>query len=258
MRFFMLVFGLIATMAVIYFVVLFWGLGRTLTKFEHPFARLEKPQVALPWDSAVWATATDAQKSRAILWVDVYRAADGQLRALPSSLRPEPQDVLPKDVGDEGRALRELLASHAERPIVLNVLSSVDGIDTQLNAELADLKLARVLVQSEYDNVMQTIKKLQPMWIYGTSASDRVRWNMFTSLGLAPAVNFTGDAYVSPLSVRNLPAMNAGILKEVNRRGLTLLMGPLSTVDEVRQAQAYHPDIFFVTSIEAFTALPNF
>ncbi len=254
----MLVFGLIATMAVIYFVVLFWGLGRTLQKFEHPFAKLEKPQAAVPWDSEIWTTATEAQKARVILWVDVYRSKDGQLRALPSRLRPDAQDVLPKEIGDEGRNLKELLTEFTDRPIILNVLSSVDRIDTQVNDELADLKLPRVLVQSEYDNVMLSIKRLQPMWIYGTSASDRVRWNMFVSLGLAPAVNFTGDFYVTPLHVRNLPAMNAGILAEVNRRGLMLLMGPLSTVDEVRQAQAFHPNIFFVTSSEAFTALPGF
>lgn len=259
MRFFMLVFGLLAALAAMYFMILFWGLGRTLPHFEHPFSKLEFPQAAAAWDSAIWATAPPEQSKRLIFWIDVYRAQDGRLRVLPSALRPEPQEVLPKNLGDEGPLAKELLQGrNSDQPVVLNVLSNVDGIDLQLHEELKDLALQRVLVQSEFDNVMTAIKKLQPMWIYGTSASDRVRWNMFASLGLAPAVTFTGDIYVSPLKVRNLDAMNSAILNEVRRRGMLLLMGPLGSVDEVRQAQAYYPDIYFVTSLDAFAALPGF
>jgi hypothetical protein len=258
MRFFMLVFGLTATCCLIYFVILFWGLGRTVQKFEHPFSKLPTPQAAVPWDSPIWAGLSAGQKERVIVWIDVYRAKDDSLRALPSNLRPQPQDPSPRNLDTVGPTLKSLVETHLERPLILNVVSNVDSIDLQLDRELKDFKLPRVLVQSESDNVMQSIKKLQPLWIYGTSSSDRVRWNMFSSLALTPAVTFTGDIFVAPLRVRNFAGINAAILTEINRRGLLLLVGPLANNDEVRQAQGFNPDIYFVTEPEAFAALPTF
>lgn len=252
----MLIFGLAGFLGAIYFVVYFWGLGRSFPQFENTFTTMEKPIIAIPWDSPIWSNLSSEKAKRVAAWVDVYRSKDGSLRALPSQFRPAPQDPVDQHLENQGPSLSEGIKPHLQRPLILNVVSNTDHIDTQINTELGPLNLKQVLVQSEYDNVMLSIKTFQPMWAYGASAADRVRWNMFASLGLTPAVTFGGDVYVSPLKVRNLNPMNISIQNEIKRRSLLLMIGPLDNVDEVRQAQAFEPAAYFVTSPEAFDALP--
>lgn len=255
MRFLLLLVGLVVTLSVIYFVILFWGLGRNLPQFKHVFMTMEKPIVIAPTELDIWSRVGGDDK--AVAWLDVYRSKDGQLRALPSSLRPLPQDPPDKNLQNEGVPLREALTPHLRRGLILNVVSNVDRVDEQIFEVLEPLKLSTVLLQSEYDNVMSSIKLKFPLWIYGTSAADRVRWMMFSSLQLAPAATFNGDVYVTPLKVRQLDAFNATILQEIRRRGLLLVIGPLGTAAEVQQAAVFSPDGYFVTSLEAFDALPS-
>lgn len=262
MRFIALVLGIAVISAIVYFSILFWGLGRSLPHFENPFSTMPQPMVLMPWDSKLVEIQTPGLLERRVLWFHVYRDADGSLKALASNQAPSAQEEVPINTSTEGPRLRDAVARwvnlNPQPGFVFQIHSNVDGIQNQFVDELKGLDLKRVLVQSEFDNVMQTIKVFQPMWAYGTSASDRVRWMNFAALGLAPAVTSRNDIYVTPLKIRNIPALSRGIVDELRRREDLLWIGPLMTHAEVEQARQDQANGYFVTTPEAFEALPEF
>lgn len=283
MRLLSVILGLAAFFAMIYFAILFWGIGRSHPRFEHSFTALPKPLVFLSWDSPSWlesvvpaatvakpltstkvdGNSTNAESSHAsrragaIPWFEVYQSQDGTLRALPSRFRPQPQDLLPKNIGNEGPPLKEAIAEYLKNPgvtalspIAFQIHSNVDGIQDQFEEELIEFKLKNVMVQSEFDNIMGSIKTNRALWIFGTSAADRVRWMTYSSLGLAPAVTYTGDVYYSPMKVRKIEALNSDMTAEVKRRGLLLILGPLNSNEDVLQAKKFEADGYLVDSLD--------
>ena len=269
MRFLMFVLGLSVVCAIIYFTFLFWGKGRPIHSFDHSFDLKGKPYVILPWDSEMastpenprWSELQSKLKNKGgtlALWIDVYRDQSGSLKALPSQFRPAPLGKLHPEVKDQGVLLSEVIKKWGNGPYVLNVHSNVENIDIQLTKEFESLPQAKALVQSEYDNVMLSTKTIRPLWSYGTSASDRMRWMTYGSLGLIEAVNFKGDVYLSPLSVRSLPAIDSKIVTEVHRRQQSVILGPLNTAADAEVALALDADGYFVTSEEALAALKIF
>lgn len=240
-----------------YFAIYFWGLGRTIHHFENPFSQLKRPLVAASWDSKdIWEhLGRDRDANDFVVWIDVYRNSAGELRALPSSLRPEPQDLVAHDLKDEGPVLLEVVQKWKSHPLVFSIHSNEDNIDGQFNDLIKGENLTRVLVQSEFDNVMSAIKTLQPLWLYGVSASDRVRWMTLSSVGLAPAAPLNGDVYVTPLKVRKIEALNETIVTEAHRRQMFIIAGPLAGAGDISKAKELGVDGYFVTNLEGLKSL---
>lgn len=250
MRFLALLAGVFVLVAMIYFMILFWGMGRPVTIFSNEI--LDKPT---PWIIRPWDVELDLGPN-AFEWADVVRDASGVLRLVPSELREQNETELAKS-----SALKKTLREHTKEAktccLVVNIISNVADIDTQVSAEIPKEWDGRVLIQSEYEPVLTQLHIQRPLFAFGTSAADRVRFLTYQSLRLLPAVNFTRDVYVTPLKMSGRTVLSDKIVEEVHRRKRRVVVGPLRTENETREAKLFSPDGYFILSSEAARPLQD-
>ncbi|PWU14477.1 MAG: hypothetical protein C5B49_13165 [Bdellovibrio sp.] len=231
-----------------YLSLLLWGLNRHDDRFANEF--LCQPR---PWLVAPWNMPTDTQVKN--LWVDVTRDAEGILRCVPRG------DGGPLPLKPGAPTLREFarkFSAHArEKFLLVSVLANLENIDQQVSRELAAEWDERVLIQSEFEPVLAQLKILRPLFAFGTSAADRVRWLSYSSVGLLPAVSFSRDVYVTPLRLNGHQAVTASLIREIHRRQKKILLGPLATPAEIDEAHQLDPDGYFVTNDQALKALQD-
>lgn len=94
----------------------------------------------------------------------------------------------------------------------------------------------RVLIYSEYDVVMRSLKEQLPRWVYGSADGERTRFLMFDAVGLQSAATLNGDFYFTPLKQGTVKMISETIKHEVERRQLPLILGPLMTDVEIEEA----------------------
>lgn len=219
----------------------FWGLSQKPKTFEHAWFQLERP-----WRIAPLALL-EKTRPRDFIWIDVIRSREQNLYAATS-----PLDLTKKNWSDQELQrlgfppLKEALARVSERPLVLNLLSNVEGLDLQLSDLIGASGKDRILVQSEFDNLMRALKKLQPLWLYGSSQAERVRFRTFESLWILTATPFLGDVYVGPLKQMKVELLTENVAAEIKRRGQHLIVGPVKTKDEWDQALRLGADGVFI------------
>lgn len=246
MRLLGLLFALFLSLVIVYFSVLFWGLGRTLPQFSNALLEKPTPWIVHPWDRGEnWPLDSGTE----MLWVDVVRDAKGLIRAVPST------EVVKLDKLPATPSLKELSEKTKTCCLVVNILSNVEDIDHQVSNELGKEWEGRVLIQSEYDPVLTQMQSQRPFFAYGTSAPDRLRWLTYQSLHLLPAVNYNRDVYISPLKIGPNTAVSQAIVNEVHRRKRKIMIGPLHTADEALEAKKFAPDAYFLMEQTLLDAL---
>lgn len=250
MRFLGLLAAIAVILGMIYFSILFWGMGRPITIFSNEL--LEKPS---PWLIQPWDTKLDLGLNH-FLWADVVRDSGGVLRVIPTAMRDQNEAVLSKST-ELQKTLRELATETKNCCLVVNIISNVEDIDLQVSAEIPRDWDNRLLVQSEYEPILTQLHIQRPLFAYGTSAADRVRWLTYQSLGLLPAVSFTRDVYVTPLRISGRLALSPGLVDEVHRRKRRVVVGPLRTESETREAKKYSPDGYFILTEDAARGLQD-
>jgi len=222
--------------------IYFWGVGQVFPKFDHPFFEAKKPWIVVPrsLEQEIESHPED------IVWLEVFRDSHGTLVV---------------DKIDSGINLTDVLAQLSSHRIVLNVKSNVEDIDRQL-AELLPkfLKTTPILLQSEYDIILRSTKESLANIPYGASQSDRLRLNSYEgmapwSAGLLPAAPFHGDVYVTALKWKNVPLVDELVAREIHRRQKYLLIGPITNLDELHQAQGLAPDGFYITDANLIALL---
>lgn len=221
MRFLGLIFGLGLFSAVVYGMFFVWGHTRQFVAFENEFLKQPTPWVFLPAE-------LNPEKNE-IPWLEIEQAQDGLLK-----------------VKATGEALPAWISKNKPSFLVLSVLNSKSEIHEQISSLVPTGMEEKILVQSEIDVVLASLKTLRARWAYGTSIADQVRWKSFDSLGLVSAVSFVRDVYVTPLTGRHGDKLSSSIVNEVRRRGLKLVIGPLSSESEVQEAKEFKPDGYFI------------
>lgn len=237
----------VATLLIVGMILLtarFWGLGRAPEAFDHPWFALERPWIVAPWPLA------DKAPSRSVLWIDVLRSVEGNLYAVPKDPGDPRRKWTDAELAQRGSPLNEVLGRLADRRLILNILSNAENIDLQISDLIGKSGEGRILIQSDYDVVMSSIKRLQPLWLFGSSQADRVRFRSFQSMWILPATPFKGDVYIGPFQQKNVNILSPEVAAEVKRRGKRLIAGPLATKEEIDLALGLGADGVFIDQPE--------
>lgn len=250
-RFLALLSSLALALVLAYLTVYFWGRGRSFPQFTNEFLSQPAPWLVYPWDQE---PPSAPAAGTAMRWLDVVRDKEGLLRLVPTHLRELTAKNL-ADSPDLGPQLRQYADDKKGRFLIVNVLSNVSDIDRQVAEELAREWDGRVLIQSEFEPILSQTQNQRPMFAYGASAPDRLRWLTYRSLGLLPAVNYNRDVYVTPLYIHRQLAVSESIVEEVHRRNRKILVGPLISAEDVREAKNFGPDGYILFSQAAAAAV---
>lgn len=249
-----------------------WGLSVTHQRYDHPF--LTEPLIAVRVDTLMDARRVVAAHPDAILWLDVHEMGDrhflvsrneplreflveksfapGKYRG-PNVTNYALEDLRP--LFPQAPLLTELMTEFPRQRFILNIVDNVQNVDRDLVAELEPLEPdKRVLIQSDTDVLIRSVKELKPLWIYGTSWPDLMKLMSFESIGLVAAAPYRGDVFISPLKIMNRAAFNEGVLTEARRRNKTILVGPLTSADEVQRAREAHPNGLILDRAELWPA----
>jgi hypothetical protein len=242
MRFFAILIGSVVVMLMAFGAIHFWGLGQVYPKYDHAFFNGDKPWIALNYSQQ----KALEQNPQILVWIDVFRDA---------------QRTLVVDSAKNELTLNDTLKKWSGRRIILNLSSNDEDLDRQLAEFLPPyMKKSPILLQSEFDIVLRATKEILDDLPYGSSQSDRMRFNAFAGMapwsgGLISATPFRGDVYVSPLKWKNISLVNKMIVDEIHRRQKYVLIGPLQTKEELRQAQSLDADGYYLQNAQLLNDL---
>lgn len=228
----------------LFMTVRMWGENQTYKPYDAPFFKESSSlAVIVPWEQNFLLE----KKPDLILWVDTYRAEDGNLLVKPWVDRNKPKHQMEQKANPARPLLKELLLKFPQTRFVINCNDNVHDIHRHLVQVIEEAKAAeRVLLQSEYNTILISAKELSPMIVYGSTVADLMRLKTFNSMFLLPTAPFQGDVFFSPLKVRNRQAVSKEIVQEMKKRFKKVYLGPLSTKEEVAEALSYEPDGIFV------------
>jgi hypothetical protein len=244
MRILSIVAGTLAFLFIILTTIRLSGLNETYVPYDTAYFQGTFPVGVVGWEQNFLLE----KNPQLILWVDAYRNHRNEIVVKPWAERNQPKVDLELPSSPTRPLLKELLEKFPHTRFVVNCNDNVLNIDTDLAQIISETKAEeRVLVASDYDTILISLKQLKPRVAYGSSASDITRLRSFESLWVLPAAPLKADVYFVPLKYRGIDAVDTAIAQEIHRRQKKLFIGPLSTKDEVEQAQRLGADGLFVT-----------
>ena len=189
-----------------------------------------------------------------VVWVDTQVSKDGEVIVLaqheltnpnynPTSSDRTPDVQLAKlpvrymnwtdveKIQPTAKRLEQLFDDQHARRWVINVVDYSPGFD-QIFSDFISKKNAgeRIILQSEQDGPLSDLRKLQPMWLYGTSRAQIVQTLWLTTLGLEALAPLKGDVLITQLHAsrinQNAVLATPDLIVEAKRRSMKVLIGP--------------------------------
>lgn len=234
-----------AALAISLATIHFYGLGQTYHPFQHKFLSRAAEQTGpssklmlfINWEHAdLYLKIPDL-----ILVAQVYKNKDGLFMVAPSNEKK----IRDRSATNSSQRplLKDFLKSFPTQRLTLEITDNVEDIDLELSEALKpEAQTERILIQSNYNLVLESVKRLMPMMIYGSTMSDTMRFKSFQSLGIVTATPFKGDLYFTPLRVKNRAALTPEIGTELKRRYKPIVLGPLYDLQQVDLAQSLGAD----------------
>jgi hypothetical protein len=243
MRLITLILGTLLAFFIIFMAARIWGEGQTFKPYDAPFLQFQGQVLVVPWEQNFLLE----KKPDLILWADVYRAKDENLLVKPWTDRNKAVKDLEQVATPARPLLKELLEKFPNTKFVVNCDDNVQDIQLQLVKVIQEAKAKdRVLLQSNYNTILTSVKEIEPTLIFGSTIADITRLKTFESMWLLPTAPFSGDVFFAPLKYRGREAVSRDIVMEMKRRFKKVILGPLKNADEVNEAKAYEPDGLFV------------
>lgn len=244
-----------------------WGLGQQYPEFQHPFFEGPTPLTILKVEKESEIEEALRQKPDFAFWLDVETSNDHKVIVFNRDLDDKevsleayrgpkplayPFEQL-KAIQPELRELKEIMAKYPQQKFVLNILDNVENVHKELVANLKDFSPEkRVLLQSNYNVIMTSVKELQPFWLFGCSQADIMRFLTFDSMWILPATPFKGDVYIAPFVLLGRPAFHDKTLEEVRRRNKKIILGPALAKKEYDDALRLKADGVVVEKLDEF------
>lgn len=277
-----IILGSFIAFYVVWFSIKFFGEHQQFVAYDHPLVQTEGPWImAYGGDTKSYPTHTmiaiEAAQRDPKLWLalDVYMSSERTFYAIPQGFRAK-NDLRPWvqwkdqaiDYVDAGENFKSSEGTFPYRGLELGFPKLEAVIKKFPNAKMLlwfrdnerdlDLILAsflkkfpglenRVLIYSDFDVVMKSLKKQLPRWVYGSAAGERTRFLMFDALKLQSAANLLGDFYFTPLKQMSVKMMGATVKNEIERRQMPLILGPLLDESEIQEAVRLSPKGFVTT-----------
>jgi hypothetical protein len=277
-----IILGCLLTMALFWFSLKFYGESQRFIAYDHPLEQEAGPWVmAYGGESSAYPSHTfpaiEASLRNPKNWLafDVFMSAERSFYLIPRNYiakedkRPwvkwNDREIAMLDAGADFKSsegtypykgidlqfpkLETVIAKYPEAKFFLWFRDNERDLDLIIASFLKRFpKLEnRVLIYSEYDVVMRSLKEQLPRWVYGSADGERTRLLMFDALRLQSAATIKGDFYFTPLKSGSVKMISETIKHEIERRQLPLILGPLMNDSEVNDAVKLSPKGFITT-----------
>ncbi len=195
----------------------FWGLSQAYVEFQTHFFD-DLPFLVMSWDDLKAASASH-------LWADLVQTKDKNLYFIPFKEAQKKKNFQWLDRAPQGVGGGEILEKYKNKKWILNIKTNSNEIDLQVAKLLENSAWDhRVLLVSDYDNILQSVKKLKPQLLFGSTISDKMRLRTFQSMGILPATPFKADVYVGEIWREKIEILDIEIFNELRRRKKQLLL----------------------------------
>jgi hypothetical protein len=238
---------------------------QTYQAYDHPLLAFNKQVIAVEPGTFHAATQFVGQQGGA-LYLKLHMSQDGQfftakeetLSQLYKELQKDPQKFRgPKTflyTYDELKAHSEDLIpvkAWLQLPAqfwIFDILSNVLNVDQNLTHFIESEKLQdKVIIRSDADIIVSTLKEKKPLWIYGSSQSDITQLLTMASAWLEGMPRFNRDVYFTPMEIQGRDMLNAKVFAEIRKRKKKLAIGPVHTDLDRAKVQSYQPDILILS-----------
>lgn len=225
------------------------GLNQAYQAHDHPLNQKSLLKVAYqgasleaPPNSALAIELVHEADPEMLIWIDVNQTKDGVFVLYEPDMLQEStngQGLLPftnwREVKNldaaykfqkgkfRGRGmtiqrLDDVLKKYPEKNFVINLKANHKKIDLEFSDFIEEHNASRrILVTSSIGIVVQSLRKISPLWFYGLESAEYTRLTMFTSIGMGPVIPLKGDIFISPSLLHN-KTLSAETVKELQRR----------------------------------------
>lgn len=243
MRLVVLTVGVLFALLLGYSAIKMLSESQVYTPFKTNYYKADEKLFIVPWEQSYLLE----KKADLVLWVDVYRNKQGELLAKPWKDIKLAKKDLTQEASPTRPLLSDLLKKYPQTRWVINCDDNTQDIQVTLNAVIGEAKMTDfIMIQSNYNTILESLKESQPMLLYGSSIADITRLKTFQSMGLVAASPFKGDVFFAPLSYLDRKTINEGLVSELRRRFKKVFLGPLMNSTEMAEAQKFNPDGLFV------------
>lgn len=235
----------------------FYGLSQAYQVYNHPLMTKNKPWV-LAWGGeleegpshSMKALKGAAKQDGVMLAINLQMNAEKHFFAFPQGLSLGSKKIvdlsdaemrsLDLGGGESPLPLEHILEEFSQTPILIWVNDNIENIDLRLEPIFKKYPSRQnLMIHSEFDNVVKSIKKLIPDLLYGTGVGQRVRFLMLGSIGLEPATTIDGDFLIAPLKERGVNSISVAMKEELVRRQKIFILGPLNDISANNQALSF-------------------
>ncbi|MCX7977369.1 MAG: hypothetical protein N2578_00025 [Bdellovibrionaceae bacterium] len=260
MRLFVLSLGAVKLLVLGLFLAKFWGKSQTYARFDHPFFSRHQHHDALVLTDLPQDTSSVVHQPELIFYLDLRQTQDGHFIVLPPEREGGLLNSQSLGPGFRGPKLHlydlntlrkfypkapslEQLMKTLKQRFILNVVDNAADIHTRLVEKIKELGAEdRVLVVSEAEVVLSAIKKVAPLWLFGSSRSEIMRLLSFDSIGIIEASPWKSDVLIVPVKIMGRPAAQPSLIQEARRRKKYVLLGPAKNPEEVAALRGMQPD----------------
>ncbi|RYZ87286.1 MAG: hypothetical protein EOP04_12035 [Proteobacteria bacterium] len=246
----------------------FWGQGQQFADFQHTYFEGAAPVIILKANTDSQIQEAIAAKSDIAIWLNVETTLDKKIIVFSKEFLQNEMSVEAyrggrsmaydlqklKLIHPEIQELSEILKKYPAQRFVLNVMDNVDHVHKWLTESTKGLNgEKRIVLQSEYNVVLNSIKELEPFWLYGSSKADLMRFMAFESMWILPAVPFKGDVFIAPFKLMKRTAFSDNIIDEVRRRKKKIILGPATNKAEYDNALRLKADGIVIEKLTDFS-----
>lgn len=134
--------------------------------------------------------------------------------------------------------LKELLERYPNR-FVLNFRDYQTGMDDRIIETIDQAKAGdRILIQSEQDGILKTLREKKPTWLFGTSQARVTQLKILASIGLEAMAPLKGDVYVTEVEINHNQVLTDAMIGELKRRKMPIFVGPVASVEQAKELLA--------------------
>lgn len=271
MRLLLITLGTFVITAFVWTTLWLWGQSFTYKPYDHPLMSWtldqQKPVLALATKNPQEASQFLEQNPQGILFLDLHISRDGRFFTSPDRAL-DFISKLPETDRNEYRGDKafhydlDFLQNHSPSLVTLNdwmklkpkfwifnLLDNATDIDKNIIQWVEKNNLQDgVVITSDTDLVISSIKDSKPLWIYGTSLSDLAKLLTMASVKLESIVTFKRDYFITPVTHRKRMMLNPRVISEMRRRFKKVAIGPVHTDQDREIALKMQPDILILSS----------
>lgn len=242
-----------------------FGDAQSYQAYDHPLMKLPTPSFAISTSSIKAAEKLLSQNNSHGLRLAIHISSDGQLFTAPSHAFDFLNNLAEKNPA-MFKGLKphlytfEFLKSQNSAFIALYAWKNLNPafwiFDIQDNAVDADKFIVewveankwsdRLIIRSDVDLIVSSLKRSKPLWIYGSSLSDNTQFLTMASAHLEGLPRFLRDYYFTTLTYQNRDMINPRVLDEMRKRKKKIAIGPVFSQEEKTQALLHSPDILII------------